>query len=91
MVKLNESTGYFNVVNEQKKPFMSRQEAPKVYDMNASFYWYRRIFFDQNFKSQITEKSGIYLMDHICFDLDHMIDFKIMEYLIKNKELDFIL
>ena len=37
----------------------------------------------------ITEKSLCFLMDHICFDLDHEIDFDIMNYLIKNNKLGF--
>ena len=46
-------------------------------------------FFDMNFKTTITDKSLIYVMDHICFDLDHPIDFLFMEYLLKNNKLDF--
>ena len=91
MVEKNNKTGYYEVIKSPDKIIMSRQKANKVYDMNASFYWYRRSFFDQNYKSPITEKSGIYEMDHICFDLDHILDFKYMDYLLKNDELDFIL
>jgi CMP-N-acetylneuraminic acid synthetase len=57
--------------------------------MNASFYWYRRSFFDSDLKSPITDKSLIFVMDHICFDLDHPIDFLFMEYLLENNKLDF--
>lgn len=92
---------YFNMVEENPNGFysivktnpdgslMTRQSAPKVYDLNASFYWYRRSFFDLDLKSAITDKSLIYIMDHICFDLDHPIDFLFMEYLLKNNKLDF--
>jgi CMP-N,N'-diacetyllegionaminic acid synthase len=92
---------YFNMVEENTNGFysliktnpdgsvMTRQSAPKVYDLNASFYWYRRSFFDSNSKSAITDKSLIYLMNHICFDLDHPIDFLFMEYLLQNNKLDF--
>ena len=89
MVEKNKKTGYYEVIKSPDKMILSRQKANKVYDMNASFYWYRRSFFDQNYKSPITEKSGIYEMDHICFDLDHNLDFKYMDYLLKNNELDF--
>ena len=61
-----------------------RQQAPIVYELNASFYWYRRSFFDTEYTSPITDNTGIYLMDHICFDLDHKIDFDFLEYLIKQ-------
>ena len=68
---------------------MTRQTAPKVYDLNASFYWYRRSFFELGEKSAITDKSLIYEMKHICFDLDHPLDFLFMEYLLQNNKLDF--
>ena len=92
---------YFNMVEAKSDGFYSlvktnpdgsvltRQSAPKVYDLNASFYWYRRSFFDLNLKSPITSKSLIYKMDHICFDLDHLIDFEFLEYLLVNNKLDF--
>lgn len=91
MVEKNKKTGYYEVIKSSDKIIVSRQKANRVYDLNASFYWYRRSFFDQNLKSPITKKSGIYEMDHICFDLDHILDFKYMDYLLKNNELDFIL
>ena len=92
---------YFNMVEENANGFyslvktnldgsvMTRQSAPKVYDLNASFYWYRRSFFESGSKSAITDKSLIYVMDHICFDLDHPVDFLFMEYLLQNNKLDF--
>jgi CMP-N-acetylneuraminic acid synthetase len=92
---------YFNMVEENSKGFyslvktnpdgsvMTRQSAPKVYELNASFYWYKRSFFDQNLKSPITGESLVYVMEHMCFDLDHPVDFLFMEYLLENKKLDF--
>ncbi|MBP4137783.1 acylneuraminate cytidylyltransferase family protein [Flavobacterium geliluteum] len=92
---------YFNMVEENSNGFyslvktnpdgsaMTRQSAPKVYDLNASFYWYRRSFFDSGDKTAITDKSLIYVMSHICFDLDHPVDFLFMEYLLQNNKLDF--
>ena len=92
---------YFNMVEENSNGFyslvktsvngdlMTRQSAPKVYDLNASFYWYRRTFFDSGSKSAITDRSLIFTMDHICFDLDHKIDFDFLEFLINNNKLDF--
>lgn len=92
---------YFNMVEQNTNGFyslvktnpdgsvMTRQSAPKVYDMNASFYWYRRSFFENNPKSAMTNKSLIYEMSHTCFDLDHPIDFLFMEYLLDNNKLEF--
>ncbi|WP_010182304.1 acylneuraminate cytidylyltransferase family protein [Aquimarina agarilytica] len=87
---------YFNMVEKldngyyslcKKGNFLTRQSAPDVYEMNASFYIYNKTFFKQKLKSVITEKSLIYEMDHICFDLDNPIDFDFMEYLIENNKL----
>lgn len=93
---------YFNMVEQKENGFyaqikrpegsvLTRQSAPKVFDMNASFYFYKRSFFDLGFKGAITDKSIIYVMPHICFDLDHPIDFEILSYLMENNKLDFSL
>lgn len=81
--------GYYTTVKRPVSPFMTRQSAPRVYDMNASFYFYRRSFYEQGNKSAITDRSLIFEMKHLCFDLDHEIDFTFMEYLVTNKKLDF--
>ena len=88
MVEQNE-TGYFSLVKKLPDGVLTRQAAPKVYDMNASFYFYRRNFFDSDCKTAISAKSLIYTMPHLCFDLDEPVDFLFMEYLIENKKLDF--
>ncbi|WP_438426159.1 acylneuraminate cytidylyltransferase family protein [Aquimarina macrocephali] len=89
---------YFNVVELKEDGFCklvkqsdskSRQAAPVVYDMNASFYIYRKAFFDQKLRSAITDKSLLFLMDHICFDIDEPIDFDMMEFLLSANKLDF--
>jgi CMP-N-acetylneuraminic acid synthetase len=91
---------YFNMVEEQpdgtvdlakrpEVPFLTRQSAPAVYDMNASFYIFRRKFFSLGERSSITKASLAYVMDHICFDLDHPIDFEVMEFLLSQDKLDF--
>lgn len=87
---------YFNVVEDKEDGYCklvcpsntkSRQSAPQVYDMNASFYFYRKAFFENGYQSAITDRSLYYLMDHICFDLDEPLDFDIMEFLLKNDKL----
>jgi CMP-N,N'-diacetyllegionaminic acid synthase len=81
-------TGYYDLVKKQEDgSIMSRQLAPKVFDLNASFYWYKRGFFEMGLKSPITNKSLIFEMDHICFDLDHPIDFEFMEFLQMNDKI----
>ncbi len=78
------SEGFVKVVKDSKG-FKTRQEVPPVFDMNASFYFFRRAFFEQGYEISTTPKSLAYVMDHICFDLDHSHDFIIMETLLKNK------
>jgi hypothetical protein len=79
--------GYFGLAKTGS--FLSRQTAPAVYDMNASFYFFKRFFFDSGLTTSTTHRSLIYVMPHICFDLDHPIDFEFMEYLLVNNRLDF--
>lgn len=91
---------YFNMVEQKENGFyaqvkqpegllLTRQSAPKVYDLNASFYYYKRLFFDLGYKGAITDKSIIYEVPHICFDLDHPIDFEIISYLMEQNKLGF--
>lgn len=87
MVELH-SDGFVKLVKDAGN-IKSRQQAPTVYDMNASFYIFTRSFMEGNFEISITKKSLAYVMDHVCFDLDHPMDFTIMELLLKNNLLDF--
>lgn len=86
MVEQKEN-GYYGLVKQGE--FKSRQTAPKVFDMNASFYFFKRTFFTSGLKTSTTNKSMIYVIKHTCFDLDHPIDFEFMEYLLANNKLDF--
>lgn len=81
--------GYFHLIKKLPDNILSRQSAPQVFDLNASFYFYRRIFFDMDYQSPITEKSLIYEVPHICFDLDNLIDFEFLSFLIENNKIDF--
>lgn len=81
--------GYFNVVKKLNQSVLSRQNAPAAYDMNASFYIYRRKFFTEKITSAITDKSLIYLIPHTCFDLDEPLDFEFLSFLISNQKLEF--
>ncbi len=90
---------YFNMVEErpdgfvklvkEDNTFLSRQKAPKVYDMNASFYIFTKDYMKADYPSSITDKSLVYEMPHVCFDIDHPFDFTMMELLLKHKALDF--
>lgn len=90
---------YFNMVELTKdgfarlvkdgSTFLTRQDSPKVYELNASFYFYKRDFFTKGFNSAITDFSIIYQIPHICFDIDNRVDFLFMEYLLKENLLGF--
>jgi CMP-N-acetylneuraminic acid synthetase len=86
MVEKNEK-GYFEL--SKKGNFLTRQSANEVFELNASFYFYRRDFFNDKNKKVINNRSLIYLMNHICFDLDHLIDFDFMNFLLENDKIDF--
>ena len=81
-----QTNGYYGLI--KKGTFLTRQSSPKVYDLNASFYFFKRRFFKRDC-TMINDRSMIYIMPHICFDLDHQIDFDFMEYLFINNKLGF--
>ena len=83
-----QANGYYNVV-KPSETVLARQTAPRVYDLNASFYFYRRAFFDRGYRGAITDRSLVYEVPHTCFDLDHPIDFEIISFLLENDKLDF--
>ena len=88
MVKVFRYEIFFHLVKNKENGFLNRQSTPKVYDLNASFYIYKRAFFDSALKSPITDCSLIYIMPHICFDLDEIIDFEFLAYLVENKKIE---
>ena len=80
--------GYVDLAKRPDQPFLTRQSAPNVYDMNASFYLFRAAFFERNERSSITARSLAYVVPHACFDLDHPLDFEIMDFLLREGKLD---
>lgn len=85
---------YFNMVEEfedgkvrlcKEGNFVRRQDAPKVYDMNASMYIYDREYLTGDNISPISDNSIIYQMDELSrIDIDSELDFKFIEFLIKE-------
>ena len=85
---------YFNIVefdgedyaiSKSSDGFLSRQKAPQTYDINGSFYFYKRAFFDMGI-NRVTEKGvfDVFVMDHICHDVDSEEDLKFLEWVIKS-------
>lgn len=84
---------YFNMVEvaQDGQPVLSktlpsppvrRQDAPLVYDMNASIYVWRRETFFRLGAPVFAESTGMYVMpEYTAYDLDCEIDFAIIEAL----------
>ena len=62
-----------------------RQDSPKVYDLNACFYiWKRQALL--KYDTLYIKKNSIYVMpDNRGFDIDDEIDFKVVNYFMKNE------
>ena len=87
MVKQNEKGFYERVINSN---YSARQQAPVIYDMNASIYAYKTDFLRKN-NNIFAGKCGIVKMkDTGILDLDHENDFELMEalaqYFVRNDE-----
>ena len=87
---------YFNVIEKigkkvklvknSKKIFSSRQDAPEVYDLNASIYIWKRSAL-LNTRGVLTNKTGIYVMPaDRSIDIDSDLDFKLVKFLMKGKK-----
>ncbi len=87
MVEKNEN-GFYDL-SKSKQDFFSRQSAPEVYELNASFYIYKKAFFEAGYKSPITPKSLAFVMDHECFDIDDELALSFLEFLLKENKLKF--
>jgi len=82
---------YFNMIKFENgvysrvldSNFTSRQQAPQMYDMNASIYVYKNSFLlDINTHSPIQGKNGIIEMfDTGIIDIDNPEDFELMEHM----------
>ena len=70
------------LVKKLKKKIIRRQDAPKLYDLNASIYiWKRKILLRSN--KLFRRKTSIYVMPYSrSIDIDHKIDFKIVKSLL---------
>ncbi|WP_103665871.1 acylneuraminate cytidylyltransferase family protein [Gracilimonas amylolytica] len=87
MVEEKDANGYVELV-KSVGDVKARQEAPIVYDMNASFYFFTREYLEGNYKTSVTDRSLAYVMKHISFDLDHPVDFTMMEIMLREDLLD---
>lgn len=80
---------FFNMVKEEESSvslvnasiFTSRQQAPIIYDMNASMYLYDPKFLQKNEYIFSGQCGIIQMKDYMVLDIDSEEDFKWMEYI----------
>jgi len=90
-------TPYFNMVEEGENGYVTlakrlpgsvkrRQDAPAIFDMNASIYIYDRDFMlDECNISPISDRSLVWVMPEVSgHDIDTVDDFDFVEYLCSN-------
>lgn len=85
MVELD-SNGRPHLCKQLPAGVKRRQDAPPVYNMNASIYFYARDFLkDEKNVSPFSDNSMIYEMDELsAFDIDREIDFQIVELILSK-------
>ena len=77
--------GRIRKVKESKPPPARRQDAPAVYDMNASIYiWKRRALLE--YDTLFTEKTSLYIMpEERSVDIDTELDWEFVEFIYSKK------
>jgi CMP-N,N'-diacetyllegionaminic acid synthase len=84
---------YFNMVEEdkgkislvKKGDYATRQSAPKVYDLNASIYVWRKEVLKEK-KSVFLDNSRVYVMPkERSVDIDDEVDFKLVRLLMEEQ------
>ena len=71
------------IVKKSKNKIFSRQVAPKVYDMNASIYiWKKSALFEDTFL--VNKNTALYEMpEERSIDIDTMMDWRLVELIMK--------
>lgn len=85
MIEIDQD-GKVSLCKSPVKPIKRRQDAPKVYDMNASIYiWKRETLINHN--TLFLDKTGIYLMgEESAYDIDSELDLLIVECIIRKRQ-----
>jgi CMP-N-acetylneuraminic acid synthetase len=79
--------GFVKLCKQRTDRVTRRQDAPLVYSMNASIYFYARDFlkYSKNLMP-FTKETAIYVMDDLSgYDIDREIDLKFIEFLLKEE------
>jgi len=85
MVEVN-SEGFAALSKKLNSSIKCRQNAPKVFDMNASIYVYDRSYLiDDAHSTPISDRSLAFVMDELsAFDIDSELDFQFIEFLVSR-------
>jgi len=76
--------GKVRLVKQPARATSRRQDAPKVYDMNASIYvWKKEVLMNRD--SLFLENTRVYLMPKWAADIDDETDFEFVEFMMKRK------
>ena len=84
---------YFNIIKKKNNSFLPvsplkkivfrRQDAPKVFEMNASIYfWKRKSLLNSN--SVFLKNTSIYKMNEYAIDIDNKYDFEFINSIVKK-------
>lgn len=75
--------GFLHLCKRPKVPIVARQQAPLVMALNASFYFYRRKFLLKEC-DVMDGKVIIYEMPDTSIDIDREIDYKFIEFMVRD-------
>ncbi len=84
-----DGNGFARICKSLKNKFLRRQDAPRVFDLNASIYFYSRDYLlKPGNPHAISKRSIAYVMDDSSgIDIDREIDFKFVEFLLKERQI----
>ena len=76
--------GYLDIVCKSKRKIVRRQDAPRIYDLNASIYiWSRKSLLSS--KKLINKKTIFFQMPYSrSIDIDDKLDFIMIKHIVKN-------
>lgn len=85
MLEVNPNGG-IKICKRPRRKLVRRQDAPAVYDANASIYFYLRDYLMKAKNPSLTgHHSRMYLMPEVSgFDIDREVDLKFLEFLVKE-------
>ena len=86
MVEIDKTKKIKIIKSIQKKIISARQSAPKVFEVNAGIYIWKRSFLINNNKLINSHTRYFVTPYERSIDIDSKIDLKIAEFLFKNKK-----